>query len=170
MAINHGGIIMNIKFKGIILLPFMLTGCYTGKNLVTVNGEPGAERLLKSKTISTRIPSNSNLMTKRAERSLISALGREGFHYIPTGGAITMDLSMRHAGREFQESVGDDKISVAEIDLKASDKSGTFWEARISGDSEDLNGTHQEGCIRAMLRNNLADGSTEERLCYRSFY
>jgi hypothetical protein len=161
---------INRKTIALLIALFMLNGCYTGNNLVTINGEPGAEHMLRTQTISTRIPKDANLMTKQAERTLKAALVHEKFHYVPTGGMITMEVSMRHAGREFQEWADDDKIGIAELDLKASNHTGVFWEAQISGDSEDLNGSHQEGCIRAMLRNSLADKSTEERKCYRSFY
>ena len=163
---------MSVNTKAIVLFMALiaLSGCYTGRNIVIINGEPGAEKMLRTQTISTRIPSDANLMTKHAERTLISALIREKFHYVPSSGTITMDVVMRNAGREFQEWADDDKIGVVEIDLKASNKSGVFWEARISGDGEDLNGEAQNGCIRAMLRNSLADNSTEERECFRHFY
>lgn len=159
-----------------------LSGCSTGSIIVTVNGEPDAYAKLKRQTISTHVNSNASIMTKNAEKSVIAELKREGFKWTPKGGEVALLVDMDFGGRSIEGSTsfmrngwGDytttnKQMDVLNLDLVATEKGKRFWEARISGSGEYLNGSTQQGCVRELLRNHADENATNEERCYRSWW
>ncbi len=167
-----------------VCMAFMIGGCSTGSIIVSVNGEPNAAAKLKQQTITTATKPDASLMTKMAEKSLQSELKREGFKVVPKGGAITMNVSMDSAGYgiESTKTFGpvfttageyntyNKQMGIEELRLSATEQGTPFWQAKISGSGEYLNGDIQPGCIRELLRNHLNENATNEERCYKPWW
>lgn len=167
---------------------FMIAGCFvgcsTGNIMVTVNGEPGAAKKLKQATITTETAKDASLMTKGAEKSVQNELKREGFKLVPKGGQVIMTVTMDSAGYGVESSktfgpvftpMGEystynKQIGIEELRLSATENGKPFWQAKISGSGEYLNGDIQPGCVRELLRNHLDENGTQEERCYKPWW
>lgn len=152
------------------------TGCAKHRATYSIVGEPHAESLLRSKTITAKVADEKSLSDKMIKEEVERQLRRTGFKVAPKGGDITLNVATSYGGKMLTGSFAarypfGDQITQFEhsdqtvIDLRAMLEDKPIWEARISGDTENIVGDeYRPGCIRELLVEHLAEyGSHTDR-------
>lgn len=134
-----------------------------------------AAGMMKSKTISTKLPDNASALAANTNNVVIAQLKREGFKYVPLGGKVTMQVDawrgnktvgQRVGYRLFHADVEEEYADVVTIELNAVENGRGIWDGSIEGLGEYLSGKYAPGCVRTLLDRYLTHESGEET-CFR---
>lgn len=151
-------------------------GCAKHRATYSIVGEPHAESLLRSKTITAKVADDKSLSDKLIKEEVERQLRRTGFKVSPKDGEITLNVATSYGGKAITSSFSNrdpfgDQLTQyyhsdqTVIDLRATILNKPIWEARISGDTENIIGEeYRPGCIRELLVDHLTEyGSHTDR-------
>lgn len=157
-----------------LMLAVCLAACTRPYANFAIETTPAAG-MMKSKTISTKVPDDASALAINTNKVVIAQLKHEGFKVIPSGGQVTMlvdawrgnkSVGQRVGYRFFHADVEEEYADVVTIELKAMENGKGIWDGNIEGLGEYLSGKYAAGCIRTLLDRYLTHESGEET-CYR---